>query len=81
MLLINVGETEFRYAKVTGGLVLIMKRGQMSLSMPLSFDELFVIMETIKREMDISNAKDFNGLTTSEIRKIAKRPKDRYKDE
>lgn len=48
MLLIQVHETELRIADVGDSVVLIMKKGQVGLSMPMSLDQLDKMIKDIR---------------------------------
>lgn len=81
MLLYEFNGTEFRFAKVSDGLVLIMKRGQMSITMPVNPDTLDRIIGKLREELTLINVKyDDKGTTRSEMREIANKATDRYKD-
>lgn len=84
MILIEINQTELKCERVNTGLTIIMKRGQMSITMIVNPDSLEYIINELSNQLSIIRAYDdihkSQGLERKEIRNIAKHVKDKNKD-
>jgi len=56
MLLLNVGNTELRVSRVTGAIVLILRKGNLSISIPIDQSELTNLINQL--EIELKEIKD-----------------------
>lgn len=77
MLLYSIGNTELSYAKTENrdGVVLIIRKGQISITIPIPYDILLKIIRELQYAVTINEAK--RSLNTREIRRIADNIKNR----
>jgi hypothetical protein len=71
MLLYTIGNTELSYAKTENrdGVVLIIRKGQISITIPIPYDILLTIIKELQFAVTINEAK--RSLSTKEVRKVA----------
>ena len=84
MKLFEINDTEFIVSKISYGVVLMMKRGQMSITAPVNPDQLLFIIEGLKKEYDLimaHRASRFDGVERKELRNIARNVRDKHKDD
>lgn len=81
MKLFEINETELICSKISYGLVLTMKRGQMSITIPVNPDQLYDIINGLKKEYDLIMAIRNEGVDRKELRDIAKNVRDKHKDD
>lgn len=69
--------TELRYGKVSNGLVLIMRKGHTSISLPLNFDDVEHLIKILKDENTLFRV---GGTLRDEVRSESRKLRDRHKD-
>jgi hypothetical protein len=77
MILAEINKTELECQRVNTGLTIIMRRGQMSITMIVSPDSLESIIRELGNQLSIIRAFNDLGLDRREIRKIANNVKDK----